>query len=1084
MFKSARWRSEKGKIKAVFKLHFRATQVAGDALMISVVPADVGKPTVKSEKATIRDGSCCWENAVYETVKLYREPKSGKIHERIYNFVVGTGSSKSGVVGEASIDFSSYAEATKVSSVSLPLKNSKSGAVLHVSIQRIHDSFDQSIIQENETAKPDAEDRTLKAQISNEDMEASFREDSVDETPVNKNISLVSKLNGRRASSESDITLSSSECSSGLDTPRDLRMKNSNTCKDQTTVGVPAIEEHQRSRWEWMGASTLDGSTDDSSSTSREVNLRGSEEIPDDVEKLRSELVAVARQAEVSELELQTLRKQIVKESKRGQDLSREIVILKEDRDAFKEECEKLKASRRRLDDAKSKDELLDRGDVQALVHELRQELNYQKDLNANLQIQLEKTQDSNSELILAVRDLDELLEQKNKEIMNLSGKSEISDDAERLQSASSKHDINNDDDDDDDDEQKALEQLVRQHSDIKEAYLLEQKITDLQNELEIYRRDKDELEMQMEQLALDYEILKQENHDLLHRVEQSQLQEQLKMQYECSTSYATVSELEAQIEGLESELKKQSATVSELEAQIEGLENDLKKQSRESSDSLLTISSLESQAKSLEEELEKQAQGFEADLEALSRDKVEQEQRAIRAEEALRKTRWQNANTAERLQEEFKRLSVQMTSTFEANEKLAIKALAEASELRLQKTHLEEMLQTSSEELESVTEHYEARLHELTSQVNMMSGQIKQMQSEKSTLLENEKRHAGEKRDEMQLAKAEIEKLLESNKILSELANKRESLINELEEMKETIAEMELMLEQGNKERSHLENMLALMQEKAEESLNELNSITHLKDEKDMLVGKLQLEIGTLREQYNELKTRSSEDESEKDKLRKQVSQLKGDLKKKEDALNSLDKKLKDANNKLASTNGAKAASRNNKFASATQGLKEVNSLKDKVKLLEGQIKLKENALETSTNSFLEKEKDLQNKIEELEARLEQINQNTAIICEQNSEKVATEDLNLNPGMTETVNSENGLLEEEIRDSVSSTGDMNKLLNEVTLLREKNSLMEDELKEMQERYSEISLKFAEVEGERQQLVMKVRNLKNAKKGH
>lgn len=48
--------------------------------------------------------------------------------------------------------------------------------------------------------------------------------------------------------------------------------------------------------------------------------------------------------------------------------------------------------------------------------------------------------------------------------------------------------------------------------------------------------------------------------------------------------------------------------------------------------------------------------------------------------------------------------------------------------------------------------------------------------------------------------------------------------------------------------------------------------------------------------------------------------------------------------------------------------------------------------------------------------------------------------------------------------------------------LKEKNKSMENELKEMQERYSEISLKFAEVEGERQQLVMTVRNLKNAKK--
>lgn len=55
-------------------------------------------------------------------------------------------------------------------------------------------------------------------------------------------------------------------------------------------------------------------------------------------------------------------------------------------------------------------------------------------------------------------------------------------------------------------------------------------------------------------------------------------------------------------------------------------------------------------------------------------------------------------------------------------------------------------------------------------------------------------------------------------------------------------------------------------------------------------------------------------------------------------------------------------------------------------------------------------------------------------------------------------------------------------LLNEVSVLKERNKYMETELKEMEERYSEISLKFAEVEGERQQLVMAVRNLKNGKK--
>ncbi|MCI31141.1 myosin-6-like, partial [Trifolium medium] len=141
---------------------------------------------------------------------------------------------------------------------------------------------------------------------------------------------------------------------------------------------------------------------------------------------------------------------------------------------------------------------------------------------------------------------------------------------------------------------------------------------------------------MQMEQLALDYEILKQENHDIAYKLEQSELQEQLKMQYECSPPPG----------------------IEDFETHIQNLESRLKKQSEEFSNSLETIKSLENQISRLEEELEKQTQGFEADLDAVTHDKVEQEQRAIRAEEALRNTRLKNANTAERLQEEFRRLS------------------------------------------------------------------------------------------------------------------------------------------------------------------------------------------------------------------------------------------------------------------------------------------------------------------------------------------------------------------------------------------------------------------------------------------
>ncbi|MFS7969336.1 hypothetical protein Hanom_Chr09g00807991 [Helianthus anomalus] len=57
----------------------------------------------------------------------------------------------------------------------------------------------------------------------------------------------------------------------------------------------------------------------------------------------------------------------------------------------------------------------------------------------------------------------------------------------------------------------------------------------------------------------------------------------------------------------------------------------------------------------------------------------------------------------------------------------------------------------------------------------------------------------------------------------------------------------------------------------------------------------------------------------------------------------------------------------------------------------------------------------------------------------------------------------------------------LNKLLSEISALNEKNKHMENELKEMQEKYSEVSLRFAEVEGERQELVMALRNLRNGK---
>ncbi|XP_042512330.1 myosin-3-like [Macadamia integrifolia] len=1116
MFKSARWRSEKNKIKAVFKLQFQATQVprlGWETLMVSLIPLDVGKPTVKLEKVTIKDGNCRWENPIYETIRFVQDPKSGKLNEKIYQFLVTNGSSKTGLLGEVSLDFADYAEAIKASSVSLPLKTSDTGAVLHVTIQRINGASDQREVEDNGDV---AQDRSLKSQLINGDTDECRINNSTEDGPISKITSqnTESKGNIRAILSSDSISASGSESSSGRNTPRELGLKNDNTHQDPTSIlsslshssepqkailnGDEANhQEHRRSNTEWSVCSAPDGSLD--GSTSSEDTLlkeRPSQASDVSIEKLKGELVVLARQAEVSELELQTLRKQIVKESKRGQELSREVVSLKEERDELKRECEQLNASKKRFEAVKVSSILqFDSEDPRALLEEIRQELNYEKELNANLRLQLQKTQESNSELLLAVQDLDEMLEQKNKEISRLSNKLATSGKEEELQ-AISRNEM------DEDEEQRALDVLVREHDNSKEVNLLERKVIDLYSEIEVYRRDRDELEMQMEQLALDYEILKQENHDISSKLEQSQLQEQLKMQYDFPASFVTMNELEAQVENLEKELKKQT---------------------QECSTSLATINELESRVKSLQEELEKQAQGFEADLEAVIHSKVEQEQRAIRAEEALRKTKWNNANTVERIQEEFRRLSIQMASTFEANEKLAMKALKEASELRLQKENLKEMLFSANEETRLAKDDYEGKLVELSKQVDMKTEEADQIRLQleyTSSKLEHQKKQEEERFDaftrEITNLRAEIERLTREHNSLTKQAEHQEELRVEMEQMKTSIKKAEMIVQKGNAERDELERRIASLTKEAEKSMEEMDNMKCLKDEKDKMIRLLQSEVGNLRAQYNDLKHSLSKEEQEKENLRKQIFHLRADLRKKEDAVTVIEKKLKENSGRVLPSDGPKPTSRNNKSAPISRGSKEVANLREKIKLLEGQIKQKEASLEKSTSSFLEREKDLCNKIEELERRMEELSQHGTSFCEEQCQKEAkdAEGTNANASKSEggtsleeklefsnmnatvfmsgqngtekpfisynETSSEKELLVAPIHNSDQEN--LSELLSEIALLKERNQSMEGELKEMQERYSEISLKFAEVEGERQQLVMTVRNLKNAKK--
>ncbi|OMO85758.1 hypothetical protein CCACVL1_10013 [Corchorus capsularis] len=138
MSRITKWKIEKTKIKVVFRLQFHATHIpqsGWDKLYISFIPADSGKATAKTTKANVRNGTCKWADPIYETTRLLQDIKTKQFDEKLYKLVVAMGSSRSSLLGEATINLADYADASKPSIVALPLHGCDSGAILHVTVQ-------------------------------------------------------------------------------------------------------------------------------------------------------------------------------------------------------------------------------------------------------------------------------------------------------------------------------------------------------------------------------------------------------------------------------------------------------------------------------------------------------------------------------------------------------------------------------------------------------------------------------------------------------------------------------------------------------------------------------------------------------------------------------------------------------------------------------------------------------------------------------------------------------------------------------------------------------------------------------------
>ncbi|KAI5080079.1 hypothetical protein GOP47_0005558 [Adiantum capillus-veneris] len=430
MERPLRRKAEEG-TKFDFRLHFHASRVptsGWDKLVVSVLSIETGRITVKTSRGVVRNGSCQWPDPVVESTKLFQNPSTGECNDKVYKLYVQMGSLRAGILGEATINFAEYVAAESPEAVSLPLRNCSSGTILHVKIQCL---------------TPTTSIRDLEGQrISMLDQECpgSVSEDN---------------------SSSSDMSENPTSGSVGSSASQNVA----------ALLFVPASQGHHRDGLPSIAASqpaydVIDHSSDKSASpaffkgyVSAEMQSFGPENhvlfrpfstaaefmnaklsppvkdygawvaagLPQKLEaaeatiqELREESLVWERQARKLAVEVETFRQKLAYESKIGSELKMKLSAAEAECDSLKSEVEQVKASKVTPKTRGGHDNFSRMEDSRRMIKLLQEEIQYEKEVNANLQMQLNKTQDSNANLLSTLTELEEILEASNKVVEKL----------------------------------------------------------------------------------------------------------------------------------------------------------------------------------------------------------------------------------------------------------------------------------------------------------------------------------------------------------------------------------------------------------------------------------------------------------------------------------------------------------------------------------------------------------------------------------------------------------------------------------------------------------------------------------------
>ncbi|KAH9627060.1 hypothetical protein KSS87_023748 [Heliosperma pusillum] len=107
-----------------------------DKLFVSLVQVETGKSIAKSGKTSVINGTCSWTDTFCESVYISQENEDSKqAGSGLIKFVVAMGSSRSGALGEVTIDMVKHASTGIITPLSLQLKKCQYGTSLQFNVE-------------------------------------------------------------------------------------------------------------------------------------------------------------------------------------------------------------------------------------------------------------------------------------------------------------------------------------------------------------------------------------------------------------------------------------------------------------------------------------------------------------------------------------------------------------------------------------------------------------------------------------------------------------------------------------------------------------------------------------------------------------------------------------------------------------------------------------------------------------------------------------------------------------------------------------------------------------------------------------